>query len=158
MIIINLASDLFLLSDLPEIEVERSWVHSGEGYEAQLVCIVHAEPHADVSTHFQHRLILVHFQGFFSFFIFFFSSFFFFFACLSVLDVVDVGDYHGYSNFVGCYPEQFCRALVEPSYFQIALHGIIHIYLRRYLMYLSCIYLYIIFCTFTFQCCCIGSR
>lgn len=39
-----------LFSDLPEIEVERSWVHSGEGYEAQLVCIVHAEPHADVST------------------------------------------------------------------------------------------------------------
>ncbi|XP_049831756.1 limbic system-associated membrane protein isoform X1 [Schistocerca gregaria] len=32
----------------PEIEVERSWVHSGEGYEAQLVCIVHAEPQADV--------------------------------------------------------------------------------------------------------------
>ncbi|XP_075214142.1 lachesin-like [Lycorma delicatula] len=32
----------------PEIEVERSWVHSGEGYEAQLVCIVHAEPQAEV--------------------------------------------------------------------------------------------------------------
>nr|CAD7458866.1 unnamed protein product [Timema tahoe] len=30
--------------DPPEIEVERSWVHSGEGYEAQLVCIVHGEP------------------------------------------------------------------------------------------------------------------
>ncbi|XP_063236622.1 lachesin isoform X2 [Bacillus rossius redtenbacheri] len=28
----------------PEVEVERSWVHSGEGYEAQLVCIVHGEP------------------------------------------------------------------------------------------------------------------
>ncbi|XP_021925523.1 lachesin-like isoform X1 [Zootermopsis nevadensis] len=28
----------------PEIEVERSWVHTGEGYEAQLVCIVHGEP------------------------------------------------------------------------------------------------------------------
>ncbi|XP_046382567.1 lachesin-like isoform X2 [Ischnura elegans] len=28
----------------PEIEVERSWVHSGEGFEAQLVCIVHGEP------------------------------------------------------------------------------------------------------------------
>ncbi|KAK7872442.1 hypothetical protein R5R35_014242 [Gryllus longicercus] len=28
----------------PEIEVERSWVHSGEGYEAQLVCIVHGQP------------------------------------------------------------------------------------------------------------------
>ncbi|XP_065344110.1 protein amalgam isoform X1 [Cloeon dipterum] len=32
----------------PEIEVERNWVHSGEGYEAQLVCIVHAEPPAEV--------------------------------------------------------------------------------------------------------------
>ncbi|XP_063236207.1 lachesin-like isoform X2 [Bacillus rossius redtenbacheri] len=28
----------------PEIEVERTWVHSGEGYESQLVCIVHGEP------------------------------------------------------------------------------------------------------------------
>ncbi|KAK6622726.1 hypothetical protein RUM43_008569 [Polyplax serrata] len=34
--------------DPPEIEVERSWVHSGEGFEAQLVCIVHSEPPADV--------------------------------------------------------------------------------------------------------------
>ncbi|KAI5736214.1 hypothetical protein M8J76_001087 [Diaphorina citri] len=33
----------------PEIEVERSWVHSGEGYEAQLVCIVHGEPNPDMS-------------------------------------------------------------------------------------------------------------
>ncbi|XP_026684520.1 neural cell adhesion molecule 1-A-like [Diaphorina citri] len=33
----------------PEIEVERSWVHSGEGYEAQLVCIVHGEPNPDVN-------------------------------------------------------------------------------------------------------------
>ncbi|KAK6632354.1 hypothetical protein RUM44_007395, partial [Polyplax serrata] len=32
----------------PEVEVERSWVHSGEGFEAQLVCIVHADPPADV--------------------------------------------------------------------------------------------------------------
>ncbi|KAL0273993.1 UNVERIFIED_CONTAM: hypothetical protein PYX00_006540 [Menopon gallinae] len=32
----------------PEIEVERSWVHSGEGFETQLVCIVHADPPADV--------------------------------------------------------------------------------------------------------------
>ncbi|XP_018898204.1 lachesin isoform X2 [Bemisia tabaci] len=32
----------------PEIEVEKSWVHSGEGYEALLVCIVHAEPLAEV--------------------------------------------------------------------------------------------------------------
>jgi hypothetical protein len=32
----------------PEIEVERGWVHSGEGNEAQLACIVHAEPPAEV--------------------------------------------------------------------------------------------------------------
>jgi len=37
------------ISDSPEIEVERSWVHSGEGFEAQLVCIVHAEPAPSVS-------------------------------------------------------------------------------------------------------------
>jgi hypothetical protein len=29
--------------------VERSWVHTGEGYEAQLVCIVHGEPAPEVS-------------------------------------------------------------------------------------------------------------
>ncbi|XP_026681646.1 lachesin-like [Diaphorina citri] len=33
----------------PEIELERAWVHSGEGYEAQLVCIVDAQPAAEVS-------------------------------------------------------------------------------------------------------------
>uniref|UniRef100_A0A8D8LSB1 Lachesin n=1 Tax=Cacopsylla melanoneura TaxID=428564 RepID=A0A8D8LSB1_9HEMI len=32
----------------PEIELERAWVHSGEGYEAQLVCIVDAQPTAEV--------------------------------------------------------------------------------------------------------------
>lgn len=30
--------------DSPEIEVERPFVHTGVGYEAQLICIVHAEP------------------------------------------------------------------------------------------------------------------
>lgn len=35
--------------DPPEIEVERVWVHSGEGNEALLVCIVNAEPHAEVN-------------------------------------------------------------------------------------------------------------
>uniref|UniRef100_A0A1B6C8U7 Ig-like domain-containing protein n=2 Tax=Clastoptera arizonana TaxID=38151 RepID=A0A1B6C8U7_9HEMI len=28
----------------PEIDVERGWVHTGEGYEAQLACIVYGEP------------------------------------------------------------------------------------------------------------------
>lgn len=34
----------------PEIELERAWVHSGEGYEAQLVCIVDAQPTAEVRS------------------------------------------------------------------------------------------------------------
>ncbi|CAO1431923.1 unnamed protein product [Diamesa tonsa] len=33
----------------PEISVEKSWIHSGEGFEAQLVCIVHADPQPTVS-------------------------------------------------------------------------------------------------------------
>ncbi|XP_067007023.1 lachesin [Anabrus simplex] len=41
----------------PEIEVERSWVHSGEGYEAQLVCIVHGEPAPEVMW-YQDNLLL----------------------------------------------------------------------------------------------------
>ncbi|XP_065202964.1 lachesin-like isoform X2 [Planococcus citri] len=32
----------------PEIDVERNWIHSGEGFEAQLVCIVHGEPLPEV--------------------------------------------------------------------------------------------------------------
>lgn len=32
----------------PEIQVEKSWIHSGENVEAELVCIVHAEPAAEV--------------------------------------------------------------------------------------------------------------
>ncbi|XP_050438441.1 neurotrimin-like isoform X2 [Adelges cooleyi] len=33
----------------PEISLERDWVHTGEGNEALLVCIVNAEPQAEVS-------------------------------------------------------------------------------------------------------------
>lgn len=32
------------LTDSPEVEAERATVHTGIGLEAQLVCIVHAEP------------------------------------------------------------------------------------------------------------------
>jgi hypothetical protein len=39
--------DLFF-SDPPEIEVERSLIHSGIGYEAILTCVVHAEPTPNV--------------------------------------------------------------------------------------------------------------
>lgn len=37
-------------SDPPDISVEKSWIHSGEGFEAQLVCIVHADPSPTVCT------------------------------------------------------------------------------------------------------------
>ncbi|XP_052902862.1 protein amalgam-like [Anopheles moucheti] len=32
----------------PEITVEKSWVHAGEGYEAQLVCTVHGDANPEV--------------------------------------------------------------------------------------------------------------
>lgn len=37
-----------LFIDPPEIEVERPFVHTGVGHEAQLICVVHAEPQAHV--------------------------------------------------------------------------------------------------------------
>jgi hypothetical protein len=33
----------------PELETERTWVHAGEGHEAQLVCIVHGEANPEVT-------------------------------------------------------------------------------------------------------------
>lgn len=45
-------SCLLLFSDPPEISVENPVVHSGEGYEAQLVCIVHGESQPEVSQKF----------------------------------------------------------------------------------------------------------
>jgi len=47
-----------LFTDAPEIEVERPWVHSGEGFEAELVCSVHADPPAEVSSQPLHYFIL----------------------------------------------------------------------------------------------------
>lgn len=32
----------------PEIEVERAFIHTGVGYEAQLTCLVHSEPPANI--------------------------------------------------------------------------------------------------------------
>lgn len=37
-----------ILLDPPEIEIERSWIHTGVHQEAYLTCIVHAEPGANV--------------------------------------------------------------------------------------------------------------
>lgn len=35
---------MYFFSDPPEVETERTSVHTGIGMEAQLVCLVHAEP------------------------------------------------------------------------------------------------------------------
>lgn len=40
---------LCIFPDPPDITVDKSWVHTGEGYETQLVCIVHADPQPTVS-------------------------------------------------------------------------------------------------------------
>lgn len=45
----NSGVDVLSVTDAPEIEVERNRVHTGIGSEAQLVCIVHAHPPAEVS-------------------------------------------------------------------------------------------------------------
>lgn len=39
--------ELFI-ADPPEVNVLRSWVNSGEGLEAKLDCVVHADPQAEV--------------------------------------------------------------------------------------------------------------
>ena len=39
---------IFIISDPPEITVERSWVHTGEGFRAELLCTVLADPPAEV--------------------------------------------------------------------------------------------------------------
>lgn len=47
--LLSLADTYLLLTDPPEIEMERSWIHSGEGDDAKIVCIVHGEPPPTVS-------------------------------------------------------------------------------------------------------------
>ncbi|CAG7825968.1 unnamed protein product, partial [Allacma fusca] len=42
----------------PEIEVERGWIHSGEGYEAELACIVHSDPPATKVKWYRDTMIL----------------------------------------------------------------------------------------------------
>lgn len=39
----------FVVLAPPEITVEKSWVHAGEGYESQLICTVHGEANPVVS-------------------------------------------------------------------------------------------------------------
>lgn len=38
-----------VFADPPDITVEKSWIHSGEGFEALLECIVYADPAPTVS-------------------------------------------------------------------------------------------------------------
>ena len=41
-------------SDQPEIEVDQTWIPTGEGIEAEVSCNIHAEPAADVSFPFSY--------------------------------------------------------------------------------------------------------
>ena len=48
------------LTDPPEIEVDQTWIPTGEGIEAEVSCNIHAEPVASVSSIFllrQHKKI-----------------------------------------------------------------------------------------------------
>lgn len=38
-----------IVSAPPEITVEKSWVHAAEGYDVELVCIVHGDVNSEVS-------------------------------------------------------------------------------------------------------------
>lgn len=48
------------VSDPPEVNVLRSWVNSGEGLEAKLDCVVHADPPAEVPIKVISNLELLH--------------------------------------------------------------------------------------------------
>ena len=37
------------VSDAPEIEQEETFIHTGEGDETEVICVVHSSPKADVS-------------------------------------------------------------------------------------------------------------
>lgn len=44
---------MLLFLDPPEVKEEQSIVFTAEGRETEIVCIVHAEPKADVSIYFK---------------------------------------------------------------------------------------------------------
>lgn len=50
---------MYITSDPPEIEIERSWIHTGIKQEALLTCTVHAEPAANVRFHSVHPSVCV---------------------------------------------------------------------------------------------------
>ena len=39
----------FLITDKPEIEQEETFIHTGEGDQTEVICIVHSSPRAEVS-------------------------------------------------------------------------------------------------------------
>lgn len=47
-IIFNFWSSIFTAP--PEITVEKSWVHAAEGYDVELVCIVHGDVNSEVKV------------------------------------------------------------------------------------------------------------
>ena len=46
---ISNSKTLLCISDAPEIEQEETFIHTGEGDETEVICVVHSSPKADVS-------------------------------------------------------------------------------------------------------------
>lgn len=64
-LVLNIILFWIFLADPPDIQVEKSWIHSGEGFEAKLVCIVYADPVATVS--YEHYCVLLFHYDFLSY-------------------------------------------------------------------------------------------
>ena len=52
----------FIFADKPEIEQEETFIHTGEGDETEVICIVHASPRAEV-TWFKDGEVITQGQG-----------------------------------------------------------------------------------------------
>lgn len=50
---------IYFFSAPPEITVEKSWVHAGEGSDVELVCVVHGDVTSDVSYYYMYYLLKV---------------------------------------------------------------------------------------------------
>ena len=55
----------YTISDQPEIEVEQTWLPTGEGIEAEVSCNIHAEPVPEVSFFFTFHVYSKSLQLFF---------------------------------------------------------------------------------------------
>lgn len=49
----NILNNFFLIITAPpEITVEKTWIHASEGFDVEVVCVVHGDTNSDVSFFF----------------------------------------------------------------------------------------------------------